>query len=91
MSLDRRRGVLGAFKEARKSGEVRDIGLSTHSTSVLREAPEVPEIEVVSTTLNVAGGYVEDGSLEEHVGAIRGLHEAGRGRLRGKAPVRRGL
>lgn len=39
----------------------------------------MPEVEVISTTLNVVGGYVEDGSLEEHVKAIRELHEAGRG------------
>ena len=94
-SLERRMGALRAFTEARESGEVRAVGLSTHSTGVLREALEVPEIEVVSTTLNVVGGYVEDGSLEEHVGAIRDLHEAGRGvyvikllyggRLRGEA------
>jgi len=78
-NLHRRKGALRAFTEAKESGEVRAVGLSTHSTGVLREALEVPEIEVVCTTLNRAAALIEDGSLDEHVGAIRALKEAGKG------------
>jgi aryl-alcohol dehydrogenase-like predicted oxidoreductase len=78
-NLERRMGALKAFSEAKESGEVRAVGLSTHSTGALRDALEVPEIEVVCTTLNSVGALVEDGSLGEHVEAIRAAHEAGKG------------
>ena len=77
--LRRRAGALRALVEAKETGEVRAVGLSTHSTGVLREALEVPEVEVVCTTLNRTGMFVEDGTLGEHVEAIRALNEAGRG------------
>ena len=77
--LSDRMGALRAFHEARETGEVRATGLSTHSTLVLREALDVPEVEVVCTTLNMAGALIEDGSLDEHLEAIRALKEAGKG------------
>jgi len=77
--LSDRMGALRAFHEARETSEVRATGLSTHSTLVLREALDVPEVEVVCTTLNMAGALIEDGSLDEHLKAIRALKEAGKG------------
>ena len=68
-----------AWIEAKESGLVRAVGLTTHSTRVLRQASEVPEVEVVCTTLNLTGRFVEDGSLEEHLDAIRMVHDAGKG------------
>jgi aryl-alcohol dehydrogenase-like predicted oxidoreductase len=78
-SLNDRRGALKAFHEARETGEVRATGLSTHSTAVLREALDVPVVEVVCTTLNMAGALIDDGTLDEHLKAIRALKEAGKG------------
>ena len=78
-SLNDRMGALRAFHEARENGEVRATGLSTHSTAVLREALDVPEVEVVCTTLNMAGALIDDGTLDEHLKAIRALKEAGKG------------
>jgi aryl-alcohol dehydrogenase-like predicted oxidoreductase len=78
-NLRRRMGALRALAEAKERGEVRAVGLSTHSTGVLREAVEVPEVEVVCTILNKTGMFVEDGTLEEHISAIRSLKEAGKG------------
>ncbi len=78
-SLADRMEALRAFHEARETGEVRATGLSTHSTLVLKQTMEVPEIEVVCTTLNKVGGYVEDGTLDEHLDALRALKEAGKG------------
>ena len=63
----------------RETGEVRATGLSTHSTAVLREALDVPEVEVVCTTLNMAGALIDDGTLDEHLEAIRALKGAGKG------------
>ena len=78
-SLADRMEALRAFHEARETGEVRATGLTTHSTLVLREALEVPEVEVVCTTLNKVGGSVDDGSIDEHLAALRALKEAGKG------------
>ena len=77
--LSDRLGALRSFYEARGTGEVRATGLSTHSTAVLREALDVPEVEVVCTTLNMAGALIDDGKLDGHLEAIRALKEAGKG------------
>lgn len=78
-NLERRMGALKAWCEAKESGIVRAVGLSTHSTGILRQAVDVPEVDVVCTTLNLAGMVVEDGSLAEHLDAIRAIHDAGKG------------
>jgi len=78
-NLGDRTGALKAFTTAKDSGTIKAVGLSTHSTAVLREAQKVPEIDVVCTTLNKVGANIVDGTLEEHVEAIRGLKEAGKG------------
>lgn len=76
--LSSRMGALRAFLDAKETGRVRATGLSTHSTETLRQVLEVPEVDVVCTTLNVAGAYVEDGAQEDRVDAIRELHDAGK-------------
>ena len=78
-NLQERMGALKALSEAKDQGLISAVGLSTHSTAVLREALEVPEIEVVCTTLNKVAANIVDGSLEEHIEAIRNLKEAGKG------------
>ncbi len=78
-NLEAREGALRAFLEAKERGEIEAVGLSTHSTEVLRNISGRPEIEVVCTTLNMVGGFLEDGSLDEHLKAIRALKEAGKG------------
>jgi len=93
--LSSRMGALNAFLDAKETGRVRATGLSTHSTETLRQALMVPEIDVVCTTLNMAGTLLDDGTQEDRIEAIRRLHDAGRfiyiikildaGRLRAKA------
>ncbi len=78
-SLDERRGALKAWLEAKESGMIRATALSTHSTKVLRQVLDVPEIDVVCTTLNMMGAVMDDGTLEERIEAIRALKEDGRG------------
>jgi aryl-alcohol dehydrogenase-like predicted oxidoreductase len=93
--LSSRMGALNAFLDAKETGRVRATALSTHSTETLRQALIVPEIDVVCTTLNMAGAYMDDGTLEDRIEVIRDLHDAGRfvyaikildaGRLRAQA------
>jgi aryl-alcohol dehydrogenase-like predicted oxidoreductase len=93
--LSSRMGALKAFLDAKKTGRVKATALSTHSTETLLQALEVPEIDVICTTLNMAGAYVDDGTQEDRIDAIRRLHDAGKfvyvikilhaGRLRAQA------
>lgn len=78
-SLKDRMEALWAFHEAKETGEVKATGLSTHNTQVLREALNIPHLEVVCTTLNMTGALIDDGSLDEHLEAIKALKEAGKG------------
>ncbi|OGD47840.1 hypothetical protein A3K69_05870 [Candidatus Bathyarchaeota archaeon RBG_16_57_9] len=93
--LSSRTGALRAFLEAKEAGRVRATALSTHSTETLRQVLEVPEIDVVCAPLNVAGAYLDDGTQQDRLDALRALHEDGRfvyvikilnaGRLRDRA------
>jgi aryl-alcohol dehydrogenase-like predicted oxidoreductase len=78
-TLNERMGALKAWVEAKESGTVRATALSTHSTKVLKQVLDVPEIDVVCTTLNKMGAVMDDGTLEERLDAIRALKEDGRG------------
>lgn len=74
-----RMGALKAFTAAIDKGRVKAVALSTHSNEVLRQALDVPEIDVVCTPLNRDGAYVEDGSLQERLDALKALHDTGKG------------
>jgi aryl-alcohol dehydrogenase-like predicted oxidoreductase len=93
--LSSRTGALKAFLEAKETGRVRATALSTHSTETLRQVLEVPEIDVVCAPLNMAGAYLDDGTQQDRLDALRALHDDGRfvyvikilnaGRLRDRA------
>ena len=76
--LSSRMGALRSFLEAKKTGRVRATALSTHSTETLRQVLEVPEIDVVCAPLNIAGVYVDDGTQQDRLEALRALHDDGR-------------
>ena len=78
-TLDERMGTLKAWLEAKESDIIRATAMSTHSTKVLRQVLDYPEIDVVCTTLNMMGAVMDDGTLEERLDAIRALKEDGRG------------
>jgi len=77
--LESRAGALQAFVDAKEKGEIRAVGLSSHSAIVLEKALKMPEIEVVCTTFNKVGSFVEDGSQEAHLEAIKSAKAAGKG------------
>jgi aryl-alcohol dehydrogenase-like predicted oxidoreductase len=78
-NLKKRMGTLKAFMEAKESGIIKAIGLSTHSTEVLKQTLDYPEIEVVLTVLNKRGSFIEDGSLERHLEAIKKVYDSHKG------------
>jgi aryl-alcohol dehydrogenase-like predicted oxidoreductase len=78
-TLEERKGTLKAWLEAKESGIIRAIAMSTHSTEVLRQVLDYPDIDVVCTTLNMMGAVMDDGTLNERLDAIKALKEDGRG------------
>jgi aryl-alcohol dehydrogenase-like predicted oxidoreductase len=77
--LKTRAGALEALVEAKEKGKIRAVGISCHSTRVLEQVFDIQEIDVVCTTLNKTGAYIDDGTIEEHVDAIKTLKERGKG------------
>jgi aryl-alcohol dehydrogenase-like predicted oxidoreductase len=77
--LKDRKGALKALLEAKDTGQVKATALSTHDTRVLKEVLDEPEIDVVCTTLNKLGDFIEGGTVVEHLEAIRDLKDDGKG------------
>jgi len=78
-TLEERKGTLKSWLEAKESGIIRATAMSTHSTKVLKQVLDYPEIDVICTTLNMMGAVMEDGTLNERLDAIRALKDDGRG------------
>jgi predicted aldo/keto reductase-like oxidoreductase len=77
--LKGRKGTLEAYIEARNSGLIKKIALSTHSTETLHQVLDYPDIDVVCAPLNKVGTYVDDGTQQERLDALKALHDAGKG------------
>lgn len=77
--LKGRRGTLEAFIEARSSGLIKKIALSTHSTDTLRQVLDQPEIDIICAPLNKLATYLDDGTQQMRLDALRALHDSGKG------------
>lgn len=81
--LSERAGAWNALKDAKKSGLVRAIGLSTHHVDVTEAAAHMPDLDVVFPLINYAGLGIRCGdrfaSCEEMMAAIRCCHQTGKG------------
>ena len=74
-----RKGTLEAYMEARDADRIKKIALSTHSTDTLRQIVDEPEIDIVCAPLNIKGTYVDDGTQQMRLDALKALHDAGKG------------
>lgn len=77
--LKGRKGTLKAFIEARNSGLIKKIALSTHSTDTLRQVIDQPEIDIVCAPLNKLATYLDDGTKQMRLDALKALHDSGKG------------
>lgn len=77
--LANRAGALKYLCEARQSGLVRHVGLSSHSPRLLQEAASEEQIEIVCGTLNRDGSRIDDGSREDMLEALRLCFSRGKG------------
>lgn len=71
--------ALKHLKEEKKAGRIHHLGISTHSASVVREAAETADLEIVCATLNYRGTHLDEGSLPEMMEALEQCHQAGKG------------
>jgi aryl-alcohol dehydrogenase-like predicted oxidoreductase len=76
--LRERMGALNAFLEAKDNGLIKATALSTHSTKVLRETLDVPELDVICTPLNIAGNYLDDGTESDRIRVLKELKDSGK-------------
>jgi aryl-alcohol dehydrogenase-like predicted oxidoreductase len=74
------RPALKQILRSRDEGLVRQVGLSTHTVTMAREAAKHTELEVLLVTLNFAGKIMKrSGTAEQMQQAMRTLFEQGRG------------
>jgi aryl-alcohol dehydrogenase-like predicted oxidoreductase len=81
--------VLKELNELKSTGIVKAIGLSTHSVTVVREASQFEELDVLMTiccktnqaTINKFREHIplEDGSIEDMFNALKSAHSGGKG------------
>lgn len=72
-------GALEALVEAKRSGKVRALGISTHCVAAVRSAALIPEIDVIHPLINVMGLGICDGTAADMLKAIRLAVECGKG------------
>ena len=81
--FEERKGAWQALIDARSSGLVRAIGVSTHHVDVTLQMAEISECDVVFPLINYASMGIrrgsEAGTCEEMLEAIRACRDAGKG------------
>ena len=81
--LEEREGAWKALIDAKASGTVKAIGLSTHHADVTAMAADIPELDVVFPLINYAGLGIRWGSsagtAEQMMDSIRKCKAAGKG------------
>lgn len=78
-TLDKKKSALNYLIKAKKEGKVKAIGLSTHSASIISEAADIPEIEIVCAPFNREGSRIEEGGLDAMKIAMKKAHDNGKG------------
>lgn len=79
LTLKGHREALEYLVEAKRKGQVRAIGVSTHTIEVVRAAGIMDEIDVIHPILNQSGIGICDGSREDMLSAIEFAIAQGKG------------
>lgn len=67
------------FKEAKKKGKIRAIGISTHRIDGVLGATKVDDIEIIHPIVNMQGIGIQDGSIDDMLKAIKKAYDVGKG------------
>lgn len=79
LTLKGHRGAIECLLGAKSRGLVKAVGISTHSVQAVRAASRLPEIDVISPLLNLAGIGIRDGGLRDMLDAVACARAAGKG------------
>ncbi len=77
--LEAKRPALETLVQARDTGLVRTVGVSSHSREVLRRLLPLAEVDVALVVVNRTGTWMKDAAPREMRAAIRQLYRSGRG------------
>jgi aryl-alcohol dehydrogenase-like predicted oxidoreductase len=77
--LRERLPALRALCRMREEGLIRRTGLSTHSATVALEASDIEGIQILCTTFNSVGRYMDEGTIDKMAYGLRKAHEKGVG------------
>jgi uncharacterized protein len=65
--------------EAKKSGLIKAVGVSTHAVEVVNAIAQMPEIDVVHPIVNIKGLGIMDGTISDMLRAVERAYKAGKG------------
>ncbi len=77
--LEAKEPALAALATAREAGQVRAVGVSSHSREVLSRLLALPEVDVALVVVNKTGSWMKDAGPREMQAVIRQLYRSGRG------------
>lgn len=79
LTLKGHREALEYLQNAKAKGQIKAVGVSTHTVEVVNAASCMDEIEVIHPLINFKGIGIKDGNLEEMEKAIQTAYENGKG------------
>lgn len=72
-------GALQFLASAKAKGQIRAVGVSTHTVAGVRAAAAEPLIDVIHPIVNQAGIGIQDGTVAEMIAALETAKEFGKG------------
>ena len=79
LTIKGHRKALEAMIKAREQGKIREIGVSTHNVSFVKDLLLHPEFKIIHPIFNKEGIGYRDGNVPEQEEAIKKLYNAGYG------------
>lgn len=67
------------FKQAKKEGKIRAIGISTHRLAGVDAVIEIDDLDLIHPIVNIEGIGIQDGTIEEMVKKLKILKSKGKG------------
>jgi aryl-alcohol dehydrogenase-like predicted oxidoreductase len=77
--LEAKLPALEALSRGKADGQIRAVGVSSHSREVLTRLLDLPEVDVVLVVVNETGVWMKDASPAEMTEVVRRLYRTGRG------------
>ncbi|MDO6354350.1 aldo/keto reductase [Caloramator sp. CAR-1] len=79
LTLKGHKDALRCLVDAKKSGVIKAIGVSTHAVEVVEAISEMEEVDIVHPIFNKKGLGIIDGTIEDMIAAIKKAYNSGKG------------